>query len=121
MVEFIRGVCTSALGPYASFGWAFPMLCFQWMGVSNVMFLDGRFQCYVFSGCEWRQDCSSSFSGENLPASAESGTAAASKNTPDGNLPASVATGAAALQEPHMPWPCDEELEAMMDDAFEFS
>ena len=83
--------------------------------------LDGRFQCYVFSGCEWRQDCSSSFSGENFPASAESGTAAASKNTPDGNLPASVATGAATLQEPLMPWPCDEEIEAMMDDAFEFS
>ena len=68
MVEFIRDVCTSALGPSASFGWAFPMLCFQWVWVAPGLFFElfwWKSSCFSriwHSCCEqehswWKSSC----------------------------------------------------------------
>ena len=79
-----------------------------------------------------------------LPASSQSGAAASGKGGPmsscDGSLPASAAPGAAASSKdtvlptcdrpeeeavcqghPDLPWPCDEELQDMMEASLDFA
>ena len=92
----------------------------------------------------WLPQDGGSVSDGKLPASSQSGAAASGKGGPmsscDGSLPASAAPGAAASSKdtvlptcdrpeeeavcqghPDLPWPCDEELQDMMEASLDFA